>query len=154
MFLDRLYSKKGRVSSRTTSDSMSSASGIPAAWLVYKKMYRLKGGLCKELRAICLHPLMLRFLAEGFEGKELPGDMRRIEIFGQYWLRKLEHTGQGDKATAYMFKIVTELKKMRKSDMLRSQLINLLGDNTDALQTVLSKILSENLVTLSELGRR
>ncbi len=81
------------------------------------------------------------------KGKISLRDIRRIEIFDQYWLRKLEHTGKQDKATEYMFKFVAELKKNRRNELPKSQIISLLGDTTDDLQTVLSKVLSENLVT-------
>lgn len=122
------------------------------AWTLYKKMYVLIGTLTKELRNICMHPLMLRFLAEGFEGQKLPIDVRRIEIFDQYWTRKLEHTGKEDKATEYMFKIVRELKRKKNSELLKTEVIGLLKDTTANLETVLSKILSENLITYLNLA--
>jgi HEAT repeat protein/nucleoside phosphorylase len=148
MFMDCLYSKKGRVFLKNDLrfDEFSKKE-FNTAWKLYRRMYGLKGTLGRELGDICMHPLMLRFLAEGFEGKNLPEDVRRIEIFDQYWLRKLEHTGREDRATEYMFKIVGELKKRQKNELLKTEIVTLLGDTTDDLQTVLSKILSENLVT-------
>ncbi|MGD0202827.1 MAG: HEAT repeat domain-containing protein [Candidatus Bathyarchaeia archaeon] len=147
-FLDRLYSKKGRVFMKNDLRfNEFNAKEFKEAWTLYKRLYQLKGTLVKELRAICLHPLMLRFLAEGFEGQNLPSDVRRIEIFDQYWLRKLEHTGKESKATEQMYKFVAELKKKQKSELPKTEIIALLGDTTADLETVLSKILSENLIT-------
>ena len=148
LFIDRLYSKKGRVFIRNDLRfNQFTPKEFNEAWTRYKRVYRLKGTLEKGLKEICLHPLMLRFLAEGFEGETLPNDVRRIEIFDQYWSRKLVHTGSQDKATQYMFKFVSELKKNHRNDLPKSQINTLLCDTTDDLQTVLSKILSENLVT-------
>lgn len=148
MFLDCLYSKKGRVFLKKGFRFDEFTEGeYREAWRLYKRMYSLKGPLAKQLKKICKHPLMLRFLAEGFEGQHVPKDLRRIEIFDQYWFRKLEHTGRQDRATEYMFAIVKRLKKKKTSDLLKKEVVELLGDTTETLQTVLTKILSENLIT-------
>ncbi len=60
LFIDRLYSKKGRVFIRN--DLIFNEFSIKEfneAWVRYKQIYRLKGSLEKELKEICLHPLML-----------------------------------------------------------------------------------------------
>lgn len=147
-FLNCLYSKRGRVFRRNDIrfDEFSETE-FKEAWKRYKGMYILKGTPGKKLKKICKHPLMLRFLAEGFEGRKIPKDVRRIEIFDRYWFRKLEHTGKQDRATEYMFVIAEHLKKKRASDLLKTEIVGLLDDTTETLQTVLSKILSENLIT-------
>lgn len=147
-FLDHLYSKKGRVFlKKDIKFDEFTEREFKEAWRLYKRMYALKGELSKRLKQICKHPLMLRFLAEGFEEQHLPMDIRRIEIFDQYWFRKLEHTGKQDRGTEYMFAIVHQLKRKKTSELPKTEVVELLGDTTENLQTILSKILSENLIT-------
>lgn len=161
-FLNSLYSEKKE--SLETKGGLTEFTDVEfnRAWDMYRKRYRLKLPLDsrtgmrvfpEEVREVCKHPLMLRFLAEGFEGREIPKDIRKLEIFSRYWERKIEHTGAKNTAEEYVFSIVSEFKNGKafgakhRTDMLEREVSELLGVKSDDLDSVFTRILSENLIT-------
>lgn len=157
LYFERKESLKSKGGLREFSDEE-----FKKAWKMYKKRFRLKLALDNktgrrmfpnEIKKVCKHPLMLRFLAEGFEGGEMPKDIRKLEIFNRYWERKIEHTGAENTAEGYMFKIISEFKngnvfgKKHKTELLEREVIELLSVIPDDLDNILTKILSENLIT-------
>lgn len=120
------------------------------SWEKYKEVYGLKGELTKEVKDICMHPIMLRFLAEAFEGEYVPKDIRRKQIFDKYWERKLIQTGKRFKAEEQIFKIVSAFKERKVGELPESEIYEILGETTDEQNSTITKILSEDLVSFKD----
>jgi len=120
------------------------------AWGKYKEVYSLKGELAEDVKNICKHPLMLRFLAEAYEGEKVPEDIRRKQIFDKYWERKLIQTGRKFKAEEQIFKIVSELKEQNAIELPEREVYKILSETTDEQNATITKILSEDLITFRD----
>jgi len=120
------------------------------SWEKYKKVYNLNGELTEELKSICMHPIMLRFIAEAYEGEYLPKDIRRKQIFDKYWNRKLLQTGRRFKAEEQIFKIISALKERNVTELPETEVYRILGETTDEQNSTVTKILSEDLITFRD----
>lgn len=56
---------------------------------VYRDIFKLKGTFTPKISSICSNPWMLRVLAETYENKELPEDIRSVELFRNYYQKKI-----------------------------------------------------------------
>ncbi len=120
------------------------------SWKKYKEVYNLDGELTEEVKNICMHPIMLRFLAEAYEGEQLPKDIRRKQIFDKYWERKLLQTGRRFKAEEQIFKIISALKERNVTELPETEVYRILGETTDEQNSTVTKILSEDLITFRD----
>lgn len=123
---------------------------LEEAWGKYKEVYSLKGELAEDVKNICKHPLMLRFLAEAYEGEKVPEDIRRKQIFDKYWERKLIQTGRKFKAEEQIFKIVSALKEQNAIELPEREVYKILSETTDEQNATITKILSEDLITFRD----
>ena len=123
---------------------------LEEAWGKYKEVYSLKGELVEDVKNICTHPLMLRFLAEAYEGEKVPEDIRRKQIFDKYWERKLIQTGRKFKAEEQIFKIVSTLKEQNAIELPERVVYKILSETIDEQNATITKILSEDLITFRD----
>ena len=119
---------------------------LARCWRVYKAAYELKGGLTPALANMCKHPLMLRILAEAYEGNRVPEDPKRREILDRYWERKMASTGYHDLAERHLFAIVQELSRLNETELPMIRLQKLINETTDKLESPLARILSEGIL--------
>lgn len=55
----------------------------------YKNAFNLRGTFSPKVSSICANPWMLRMLSEVYQGQELPEDIRAIELFQNYYDKKI-----------------------------------------------------------------
>jgi hypothetical protein len=90
------------------------------AFLAYQELYRFNGtysALSSEFRQRITDPLMLRMLAEGYQGKELPSFAPAVLIFEAYEQR-LRQSFKG--TVVYDFLVALVAAKLREADSGRS----------------------------------
>lgn len=116
------------------------------AWKAYQSAFGFKGQPSIQIADICRHPLLLRFLAEGFEGDTVPQDIRHRQIFDRYWERKLAQTRMADIAMDRLFKIVALMIAKGKSELPLTQIVAYLDESSQKPESPLQRILSEGLI--------
>lgn len=117
------------------------------AWALYKVHFNLKGDISDEIVDICRQPLMLRFFCEAYQDGKVPQkDIKRIEIFDNYWNQKLGRTGEARSARKFLFDIVKQMLYLKRSELLESEIEKLTGETTDKPQSIFSKVLSEHII--------
>ena len=124
---------------------------LDQAWSSYQNVFDLRGHPSKLVLDICRHPLVLRFLAEGFEGDMVPPDIKRREIFDRYWNRKLGQTGCPDLAKDRIFKIVGVMLDKNLAELPLTRVTSMFGEDISDPKTPLSKVLSEQLIIYTRL---
>lgn len=109
------------------------------AWKKYSEHYRLKGTLGPTLESTCKHPLMLQFLCDAFQGKQIPLGIHRKEIFDQYWVKKIIKSG-GRTLESAVYSIVDTLYRLRSVELKELEVIDLIGEE------IYLKLLSEQVI--------
>jgi hypothetical protein len=125
------------------------------AWDLYKKYFGLEGSISTEIINICRQPIMLRFFCEAYEGGKVPeNDIKRIEIFNNYWEKKLAGTGEKRETQAFLFSIVNEMINKNKAELIETEVERATKQKADKPQTTFSKVLSENIILYKEIDSR
>jgi len=125
------------------------------SWKKYKKSFNLRGELSEGVKDICKQPLMLRFLSEGYEGVEVPTDIHRLQIFDKYWDKKLEGTGASESAKSFLFKIIEEMRELRKLELSKRKVVEKTGETTDEIDSIFNRVLDEHIIIyLRKKGKR
>lgn len=126
------------------------------AWALYKNHFKLKGALANtsDIKRICKQPIMLRFLAEAYEGDCIPEkDIKRIEIFNRYWDKKLSSTREKRSAQEFLYTIVSYMIKKEKVELLEYTVEEITQQNADDPQATFTKILSENIIIYKDIDK-
>lgn len=98
---------------------------------------------------------MLRFFCEAYEGSNVPErDIRRIEIFNNYWEKKLTGTGQKRETQAFLFNLVNEMVTQRKAELIEIDVERSTQQRADKPDTTFSKVLSENIIIYKDKDSR
>jgi len=125
------------------------------AWKLYKNYFKLKGNISKDIINICKQPIMLRFFCEAYEGGKVPKkDIKRIEIFNNYWDKKLSGTGEKRETQAFLFKLVNEMMSHKKAELIEVEVEKVTQQKADKPYTTFSKVLSENIILYKELDKK
>ncbi|HEX6796628.1 MAG TPA: HEAT repeat domain-containing protein [Ktedonobacterales bacterium] len=97
------------------------------AWRRYARTYRVTGTPSPQVRDLCLHPLMLRFLCEAFARQTVPAGIHRKEIFDTYWAEKLR-TRRGLAAEEALYRIIAAMYTAQRTELSETQVVRLIGD--------------------------
>lgn len=125
------------------------------AWELYKNYFNLKGVVSKDIIEVCRQPIMLRFFCEAYEGGKVPEkDIRRIEIFNNYWEKKLTGTGQKRETQAFLFNLVNEMVTQKKAELIEMDVERSTQQSADKPDTTFSKVLSENIIIYKDKDSR
>lgn len=125
------------------------------AWGLYKSYFKLDGEISYDIEKICRQPIMLRFLCEAYEGSKVPErDIRRIEIFNNYWDKKLAGTGEKRETQAFLFDLVDEMTSQKKAELIEMEVERVTKQKADKPHTTFSKVLSENIILYKEIDGR
>ncbi|HJH28714.1 MAG TPA: hypothetical protein C5S51_03345 [Methanosarcinaceae archaeon] len=125
------------------------------AWSLYREYFRLSGDISGEIFEICRQPIMLRFFCEAYEGGYVPKkDIKRIEIFNNYWDKKLIGTGEKREAQNFLFDLVSEMLKQKKAELIEIDVENVTNQKADKPHTTFSKVLSENIILYKEFDKK
>lgn len=124
-------------------------SELELAWVAYSKTYNLSGTFSTQIKDLCRHPLLLRFLSEGFENSAVPRDINRREIFDKYWEIKISNTGVKDLAKMALFDIISLMIERKKTELPLSTIVKKLNDSAFKLESPLNRLLSEGLIIYS-----
>ena len=125
------------------------------AWLLYREYFRLRGEISNEIIEICRQPIMLRFFCEAYEGGYVPKkDIKRIEIFNNYWDKKLVGTGEKREAQNFLFDLISEMLKQKKAELIEIDVEKVTNQKADKPHTTFSKVLSENIILYKEFDKK
>ncbi|QLC49939.1 hypothetical protein HWN40_06610 [Methanolobus zinderi] len=125
------------------------------AWARYKEYFKLDGDISEEIVSICRQPIMLRFFSEAYQGGKVPEqDIKRIEIFNNYWDKKLDGTGEKRAAQNFLFSIADAMVTQKKAELIETEVEEVTDQTTDEPQTTFSKVLSENIILYKEFDSR
>lgn len=125
------------------------------AWVRYKDYFKLDGDISEEIVSICRQPIMLRFFSEAYQGGKVPEkDIKRIEIFNNYWDKKLDGTGGKRAAQNFLFSIADAMVTQKKAELIETEVEEITDQTTDEPQTTFSKVLSENIILYKEFDTR
>jgi hypothetical protein len=117
-------------------------------WKRYASIYNLEGRPNAKVRRICKHPLMMRFLAEGFQGSQIPTDINRLEILDRYWEQKLANRDFDTKSSAQslLFQVVSKMYRDRRNELAFDVIENLTGESLASFNSTFTRVLSENVL--------
>lgn len=125
------------------------------AWRLYKNHFKLDGEISYDIEKICRQPIMLRFLCEAYEGGKVPErDIRRIEIFNNYWDKKLAGTCEKRETQAFLFDLVDEMTSQKKAELIEIEVERVTKQKADKPHTTFRKVLSENIILYKEIDGR
>ncbi len=128
----------------------------------YWAHYRIQGRLVGRAYGCCRHPLLLNFFCRAFEGENIRTvrDIRVLELFREYWHRKIEEpyrrtrrlTRDALSPTArYLFRIVQALLDKGVASIPKAELPALTGDpGLDRYTCTYVRLLDEDVIIEEE----
>lgn len=103
---------------------------VSKAWSKYSSAFSVSGSLPTGAQRDARYPMRLRIMMEVFEGREVPGDLRAIEIYEHSIKRSLEGWSPSERLLAK--KLLIELSKLMVEKDLRALDPVLLSKNSSS----------------------
>lgn len=122
------------------------------AWILYKTYFKFYGDISNEIKTICKQPIMLRFFADAYSKEQIPfKDIRRIQIFDQYWNKKLSNNRELDIAGPLLYSLVERMTSQKVTEILKMEVEELINAREQVYRNAFQKILSENIIIYKDI---
>ncbi|TWB86771.1 HEAT repeat protein [Bradyrhizobium macuxiense] len=115
---------------------------LDEAWALYQPYFTIQGQLTASVRAVCDHPLMLRFFCEAYRGKPVPPFIQTTDVFEKYWKAKVERVGDGRSRIA-LTKLALHLRMTRRTALNEDDAIELVTNEA------YNHLVSEEIILLT-----
>lgn len=109
---------------------------LDRAWPLYKAHFSMADELAPNIRNVCLHPLMLRFLCEAYRDKATPTFIETMDVFNRYWETKVSKPAD-PRASAALMVIADRMRQLRCAALSEDDLVQLV--NIEAYNQLLSE---------------